>query len=74
MLYEGYHQPIINSVSDGFKKGFSPPISDEYEEDYLDVMLKKPVVDFVISGHVNEENSIAIQGQNDENKEDSECV
>ena len=74
MLYKGYHQPIVNSTSEGFKKDFIPPISDEYEEDYLDFMPEKPVVDFVSSGPVNEENSIAIQGQKAENGEDSECA
>ena len=74
MLYEGYHHPITNLVSDGFKKYLIPPISNEYEEEYLDVMPKSPIVGFVISGPVNEENSIAIQGQKAENKEDSECV
>ena len=72
MLYEGYNQPVTNPISDGFKKDFSPPISDECENDYLDVMSKKPTVDFVSSRIVNEENSIAIQGQKDENREDSE--
>ena len=72
VLYEKCHHPVTNPVSDGFKKDFSPPISDGYDEDYLDVMPKKIAVDFVSLGHVNEENSIAIQGQKDENREDSE--
>ena len=62
LFYEECNQPTINSVRDGFKKVFSPPIYDEYEEDCLDVMPKKVAVDFVSSRHVNEENSIAIQG------------
>ena len=62
MLYEGYHQPVINSISDVFKRDFSPPIYDKCEEEYLDVMPKKLVIDFVSSGPVNEENSIGIQG------------
>ena len=56
------------------KKDLSTPIYVEYEEDYLDVMPKKPAIDFVSSGHVNEENSIAIQGQRAENREYSECA
>ena len=32
-------------------------------------MLQRQVVDFVILGHVNEENAIAIQGQKVENRE-----
>ena len=74
LFYEEYNQHVINFVSDGFKKVFIPPIYDEYEEDCLDVMPKKPAVDFVSSGPVNEENSIAIQGQRAENREDSECA
>ena len=63
MLYEECHNPVTNLISDGFKKDFSPPISNEYEEDCLDVMPKNLAVDFVSSGPVNEENSIAIQDQ-----------
>ena len=62
LFYEECNRPVIIYVSDGFKKVFIPPIYDEYEEDCLDVMPKKPAVDFVSSRHVNEENSIAIQG------------
>ena len=36
--------------------------------------LQRPAVDFVSSRPVNEENSIAIQGQRDENRDDSECA
>ena len=73
LFYEECNQPVINSVSDGFKKVSSPPIYDEYEGVCLDVMAKKWVVYFVSSGTVNEENSIAIQGQRAENRENSEC-
>ena len=74
MFYEECNQHVINSVSDGFKKVFSPPIYDEYEEDFLDVMPKKLAANFVSSGPVNEENSITIHGQKAENREDSECA
>ena len=37
-------------------------------------MPKKPAVYFVCSETVDEENSIAIQGQRAENREDSECA
>ena len=47
---------------------------NEYEEEYLDFMPKKLAIDFVSWGLVNEENSIAIQGQKAENREDSECA
>ena len=49
LFYEECNQLIINSFSDGFKKVFSPPIYDQYEEECLDVMPKKPAVDFVSS-------------------------
>ena len=29
MFYEACNQPVLNSVNDGFKKDFSPPIYDE---------------------------------------------
>ena len=74
MFYEECHHPVTNPVSDGFKRDFSPPISDKCERDYLDVMSKKAAIDFVSSRPVNEENSITIQGQKDENREDSECA
>ena len=35
------NQPISNSVSGDFKKDFSMPIYDEYEDEYLDVVPKK---------------------------------
>ena len=35
--------------------------------------IQRTTVDFVSSGLVNEKSSIAIQGQRDENREDSEC-
>ena len=44
------------------------PIYDEY----LDVVPKKPAVNFVISRPASEENRTAIQSQKDEKRKDSE--
>ena len=44
LFCEACNQPVINYVNDGFKKDFGPPIYDEYEEDYLGVIPKKPTV------------------------------
>ena len=50
------------------------PIYDEYEDEYLDVIPKKPVVNSVISRPLSEENQTVIQSQKDEKREDNECA
>ena len=74
LFYENCNHPVINFVSDDSKEIFSLPIYNKCEEDYLDDVPKKTVVDFVSLVPVSEENIITIQGERDENKEDSECV
>ena len=44
LFYEEYNHPVINSISDGFKKDFSMLIYDEYEDDYLDHALEEPTI------------------------------
>ena len=68
LFYENCNQPIINCVSNESKEVFRLPVYDEYEDDYLDLVPKKPVVDFVSSGPVIEETIITIQGEKDENR------
>ena len=68
------NQPVTNSVSGDFKKDFSMPIYDEYENEYLDVVPKKPAVNFVISSLVSEKNQTVIQSQKARRREDTEYV
>ena len=55
LFYEEWNHFVENSVSDGFKKDFSLPIYDEYEEDYLDNVSKQPTNFFANSGRVSKE-------------------
>ena len=50
------------------------PIYDEYEDEYLDVVPKKPAINFVNSRPASDENLTAIQSQKVEKREDNECV
>ena len=53
LFSEDCNQPITSFVSGDFQKDFSIPIYDEYEDEYLDVIHKKPAVNFVISRPVS---------------------
>ena len=74
MFTEDCNHSVINVSSDDSKEVFRLPIYDEYEDNYLYVVPKKPAVDFVSSCPISEENQITIQGEKAENREDSECV
>ena len=67
-------ESVTNFVSGDFKKDFSMPIYDEYEDQYLDVVPKNLAINFVISRPVSEENRTVIQIQKDEKRKDSECA
>ena len=54
LFYENCNQPAITYVSDDSKEVFRLPEYDEYEDDYLDVVPKKPVVNFVNSSPVSQ--------------------
>ena len=41
LFSEDCNQPVTNSVSGDFKKDFSMPLYDEYENEYFDVVPKK---------------------------------
>ena len=77
LFSEDGKKPVINSVSDGFKQYFSPPIYDQYEDDFLGNVPKQLDEYFVISGLVSEENLIAIHDQNSksvvDNKHPENC-
>ena len=66
LFSEDCNQHATNYVSGDFKKDFNMTIYDEYEDGYLDVVPKKPAVNFVISRPITEENQTAIQSQRDE--------
>ena len=70
LFFEDCNQLVTNFVSGDFKKDFSMPIYDEYE----DVVPKKPAINFVNSRHVSEENMTVIQSQKDKRRKDSECA
>ena len=74
LFSEDCNEIVSNSVSGDFKKDFSMPIYDEYEDEDLDVVPKKPDINFVNSRPVSEENHTVIQSQKDEKREDNECV
>ena len=46
---EDCNQLVTNFFSGDFKKYFSMHIYDEYEDEYLDVVPKKPAINFVNS-------------------------
>ena len=60
---EDCNQLVTNFVSGDLKKYLSMPIYDEYEDEYLDVVPKKPTINFVNSRPVSEENLTVIQIQ-----------
>ena len=74
LFSEDCNNPVKNFVSNGFNENFSPHIYDEYEEDYLDVVPKKPVEGFATYELINGENMIAIHDQIFEDGADSECT
>ena len=67
LFSEDCNHPVPNSVSGDFKKDFSMPIYDEYE----DVVPKKPAIKL---RSFSEENMTVIQSQKDEKIEDNECA
>ena len=63
LFFEDCNQPVTNSVSGDFKKYFSMPIYDGYEDEYLDIVPKKPAKYFANYGTVCGKNIIPIHGQ-----------
>ena len=59
LFSEDCNHHVINFVSGDFRKDFSMPIYDEYE----DVVPKKPTINFVNSRSLSEENMTVIQSQ-----------
>ena len=72
LFFEDCNQLVTNLVSGDLKKYFSMPIYDEYEDKDLDVVPKKPVINFVISRTVREENMTVIQSQRAEKRKENE--
>ena len=71
LFSEGCSLLSTKSVNDDFKRDFSIPMYDEYEEEHLEVIPKEPAIEPRSS---NGENQAAIQSQKVEIGKDNKCA
>ena len=71
LFSDGCNILSTESVNDDFKRDFSIPVYDEYEEEYLEGIPKEP---YIQPWSASGENQAAIQSQRDEIGKDNKCA
>ena len=71
LFFEGYNLVSTGSINNDFRRDFSVPVYDEYEEEYLEAIPKELVIE---PRSTNGENRAAMQSQKVETGKDDKCA